>query len=76
MDKEERIGEKYNILSDMFNGDTYNFASYFRVGSGYEVYGDEEIRVRSIEASSVYHDDLDWANPGCQYGKNPYGPCP
>ena len=73
VDREERTGGDVDILSDTGDCDTYNFARYFKAGT-YELYGDEEIRARALEAHAVYHVELDWANPGCQYSNEPYGP--
>ena len=74
IDNEERSGAGSGIKSDMKNRDTYNFAQFFDVGTGYSEYGDEEIRMRAIERTAVYYVELDWANPGCQYSDKPYGP--
>ena len=49
----------------------------YRMGGGYSLYGDNEIRCRKHELSltiSVYP-DKDWANPGCQ-SKSQFGPRP
>lgn len=49
----------------------------YRMGGGYSLYGDNEIRCRKQELSltiSVYP-DKDWANPGCQ-SKSQFGPRP
>ena len=40
----------------------------------YDGYGDQEIRARAVEPNAVYYVELDWASPGCQYSKEPYGP--
>ena len=53
--------------------DPYNFAQDFKAGT-YELNGDQEIRARAAESNAMYHIELDWANPGCQYSKEPYGP--
>ena len=73
-DNEERCGGLLQIYSDVEAQDTYGFADGFDAGSGYETYGDEEIRMRAIEPTAIYHANLDWSNPGCQYSNRPYGP--
>ena len=65
MDGEESRGDG-GIFSDVMNPDTYNFAQYFSAQSGYDKYGDQEIRARAAEPGAEYHVELDWANPGCQ----------
>ena len=73
MDRDERGGGDTGILSDTEDCDTYDFAQYFKDGT-YGGCGDQEIRARAVEPTAVYHVELDWSNPGCQYSDVPYGP--
>lgn len=63
------------VISNPRKRDSYNLSS--SIDQGYESYGDNEMRARIAETSDkadLYHAQLDWCNPGCQYGKNPFGP--
>lgn len=54
----------------------YSLAEKFSSSSGYEKYGDEEIRCRMAEQvslESMYNVERDWSDPGCQH-QDPYGP--
>lgn len=72
-DGRERNGDD-GVYSNDFDKDTFRLSDLF--AGDYDEYGDEEVRMRKLEAedlSDMYHEDLDWANPGCQH-KNKFGP--
>ena len=62
------------LSTDPNDPDTYNLDSVFGPGSGYEIYGDEELRCRAIEidirAATLYVGAItinraaDWSYPG------------
>lgn len=69
----ERNGDD-GVYSNDFDQDTFKLSELFT--GDYDEYGDEEVRMRKLETedlSDMYHEDLDWANPGCQH-KNKFGP--
>lgn len=68
----------WHFMPPSFNPDTYRVVEAFPVIGGYDKYGDNEVRCRECEMilSIPIFPKRDWANPGCQYGKEPYGPCP
>lgn len=64
------------INSNPASGDTYGLGTAFGdpPGTGYHLYGDNELRCRKKELSPDPYDPMkDWANPGCQ-SKNKFGP--
>ena len=64
------------VNSNPANGDTYGLGAAFGYapGTGYWLYGDNELRCRKKELTpGPYDPALDWANPGCQ-SKNKFGP--
>ena len=72
-DGRERNGDD-GVYSNDFDQDTFRLSELFT--GDYDEYGDEEVRMRKLETedfSDMYHEDLDWANPGCQH-KNKFGP--
>ncbi len=64
------------VNSNSANADTYGLGPAFGnpLGTGYNLYGDNELRCRKKELSpGPYFPALDWANPGCQ-SKTVFGP--
>lgn len=72
-DGRERNGDG-GVYSNDFDSDTFKLSEL--ISDNYVDYGDNEVRMRKLETedfSDMYHEDLDWANPGCQH-KNKFGP--
>lgn len=72
-DGRERKGDD-GVFSNDFDPDTFKLSEL--ISAGYAGNGDNEVRMRKLETedlSDMYHEDLDWANPGCQH-KNKFGP--
>ena len=72
-DGRERNGDG-GVYSNDFDQDTFGLSRL--ISADYASYGDNEVRMRRLETedfSDMYHEDLDWANPGCQH-TNKFGP--
>ena len=65
-DSDERMGVG-GVWSNDYMQDTFSLSTI--ISGDYSSYGDEEARMRRLERDvgpECYHEDLDWANPGCQ----------
>lgn len=67
VDGRERNGDD-GVYSKDFDPDTFRLSE--SISEDYAGYGDNEVRMRKSETedlSGMYHEELDWANPGCQH---------
>ena len=65
---------EFRFVVDSIDGAEQTWAA--AISGDYSSYGDEEARMRKLERDvgpECYHEDLDWANPGCQ-SKDKCGP--
>ena len=70
----ELFSAEFRFVVDSIDGSEQTWAA--AISGDYSSYGDEEVRMRKLERDvgpECYHEDLDWANPGCQ-SKDKCGP--